>query len=401
MKHDYKPLLLLSAMFLLVGSMFCMNDILLPSLISHFGLSYTQATFIQLSFYLTYIVFPVPIAWLIYKYDYKICLLIALASCFLGCILFVPAKIFDSYIIVLIALFIISTGITVINVAANPFVTLLGDPEGAHIRMNFVQVFSRVGYAATPFYGTILIYKSNGQISFDSPYIALAAGIFIIGLLIFFSKMPKMKPDVQEKFSLISIFGQWRKYKHLFFGIFAMFFYVGAEACTAGFFIPYLKSVLGFTAARAANYLTIYYILAALMGFMAVFILRYIKAHILVGLFGLGMIAIFLVCILLNTGANELFLAALGFFLSIMFPTLFSLAIEDIGSFVSKGSALLNIAIVGGAVFPPIQGMIADNFGVKVSYVVPLFCFMMITIYAFLFTKEPIMKRIRLMNNKK
>ncbi len=393
MKHQYKPLILLCLMFLTVGSMFCMNDILLPALITHFKLNYTQATLIQFTFYSTYIIFPLPIAWMIHKFGYRISLLVALLTCSLGCILFMPARFLDSYPIVLTAIFIISTGITVINVAANPFISLLGDPEGAHIRMNFVQVFSRIGYAATPLIATALIYNYAGEIRIHFPYLLLAVLILIIGTLIYFSKMPAMKADTEDKFSVSGIFKASVRYPHLVFGIGAMFFYVGAEACTAGFFIPYLKTVLGFTETQAARYLTLYYIFAAVMGLAAVVILRYVKAFRLVGIFGLIMITCYLICILTNTGINEYILASLGLFLSIMFPTIFSLAIEDIGAFAGRGSALLNFAIVGGSVFPPLQGMIADNFGVNVSYLVPCFCFVVITIYAFFFTKDPLMRR--------
>lgn len=393
MKHQYKPLILLCFMFLTVGSMFCMNDILLPALVTHFKLNYTQATMIQFSFYSTYVLFPIPVAWMIHKFGYRVSLIVALFTCSLGCILFMPAKFLESYPIVLLAIFIISTGITIINVAANPFITLLGNPEGAHIRMNFVQVFSRIGYAATPLIATVLIYNYAGEIRFHFPYLLLAVIIMIIATLIFFSKMPAMKADTEDKFSVSGIFKASIKYPHLVFGIVAMFFYVGAEACTAGFFIPYLKSILGFTETEAARYLTLYYIFAAAMGLAAVVILRYVKAFKLVGYFGLTMIICYLVCIFTNTGINEFILAALGLFLSIMFPTIFSLAIEDIGAFAGRGSALLNFAIVGGSVFPPIQGLIADNFGVNFSYLVPCFCFLIITIYAFFFTKQPLMKR--------
>jgi len=393
MKHQYKPLILLCFMFLTVGSMFCMNDILLPALITHFKLNYTQATMIQFSFYSTYVIFPIPVAWMIHKYGYRVSLIVALVTCSVGCMLFMPAKYLESYHIVLLAIFIISTGITVINVAANPFITLLGDPEGAHIRMNFVQVFSRIGYAATPLIATALIYNYAGEIRFHFPYLLLAIIIMIIAVLIFLSRMPAMKADSEDKFSVSGIFKASIKYPHLVFGIIAMFFYVGAEACTAGFFIPYLKSVLGFTETEAARYLTLYYIFAAVMGLAAVVILRYVRAFKLVGYFGLAMIICYLLCIFTNTGFNEFILVALGLFLSIMFPTIFSLAIEDIGAFAGRGSALLNFAIVGGSIFPPIQGMIADNFGVKYSYLVPCFCFLIITIYAFFFSKQPLMKR--------
>ena len=293
------------------------------------------------------------------------------------------------------AIFTLSTGITVINVAANPFITLLGTPEGAHIRMNFVQVFSRIGYAATPLVATVLIYNSSGEIRFQFPYMLLSAIILVLVFLIYYSKMPSFKAEKEDKFSVPELFRDSIRHKHLFFGVIAMFFYVGAEACTAGFFIPYLKDVIGLSETEAARYLTLYYIFAAAMGLVAVFILRFVKASKLVGFFGIAMIICYLVVIFMNTGYNEYVLAGLGLFLSIMFPTIFSLAIEDIGAFAGKGSALLNFAIVGGAVFPPLQGMIADNFGVGLSYLVPFLCFVMITIYAFFFTRASLVKRSR------
>jgi FHS family L-fucose permease-like MFS transporter len=399
MKHQYKPLLLLSLMFLMVGSLFCMNDILLPSLITYFRLNYTQATMIQFSFYLTYIIFPLPIAWMIHQYGYKISLLTAVLVCAFGCVFFLPAKHFDSYPLVLIAIFIISTGLTIINVAANPFAALLGDPEGSHQRINFVQVFSRVGYAATPVVATVLIYNKMGQIRYHFPYLLLALSLLAIAALMFFSHLPSMKPEEDETFTVKGILREARSFKHLFYGLFAMFFYMGAEACTAGFFIPYLKTVLGFDDNKSANYLSLYYVLTAVMGMIAVFFLKYIKAYKLVGMYGIGMILLYIICIFLNTGHNEFFLAALGIFLSIMFPTLFSLAIEDIGAFTGKGSALLNFALIGGSVFPPLQGVFADTYGVKTSYIVPLICFIMITVYAFFFTREPIIHRAALKNS--
>jgi FHS family L-fucose permease-like MFS transporter len=370
-----------------------MNDILLPSLIQYFSLNYTQATMIQFSFYLTYIIFPLPIAWMIHRYGYRVSLLVALFACALGCTLFIPARLFDSYLFVLMAIFTLSTGVTVINVAANPFITLLGEPEGAHIRMNFVQVFSRIGYAATPLVASAMIYNNSGEIRFHFPYIVLAVVILVIAVFIYFSKMPSLKASKEDKFSVPGMFRESIRYKHLFFGVIAMFFYIGAEACTAGFFIPYLKEVVGLSEIEAAKYLTLYYIFAAAMGLTAVIILRYVKAYKLVGFFGIAMIICYLVVIFLKTGYNEYVLACLGLFLSIMFPTIFSLAIEDIGAFAGKGSALLNFALIGGSLFPPIQGMIADKFGVNFSYSVPCICLVVITIYSFYFTKTPLMNR--------
>src|SRR5690606_67737 len=179
MKHNYKPLLLLCLTFLTVGAMFTMNDILLPTVMEYFKLNYTEATLIQVSFYITYIIFPIPIAWMIHRYGYKISLIAALVTSAVGCLLFMPAQSYHSYAIILLAIFILSTGITILNVAANPFTTLLGDPEGAHIRINFVQSFSRIGYAVTPVIAASLIYDTSGsgEIRFYFPYMLIGIAI--------------------------------------------------------------------------------------------------------------------------------------------------------------------------------------------------------------------------------
>ncbi len=376
-------------MFLTVGAMFTMNDILLPVVMVDFDLTYTQATLIQVSFYITYIFFPIPIAILIHKYGYKVSLLVALWTCALGCILFYPAQQLNSYPIVLLGVFVLSTGITIINVAANPLTSLLGDPEGSHIRINFVQSFSRIGYAITPVFATAFIFSSNEEsIRFYIPYVVLAVIIVAVAISIHLSKMPSLKSSKETTFSIKEVIKEAKHHPHLIFGIVAMFFYVGAEASTAGFFIPYLTTELGFTVAEASRYLTLYYVFAAIMGIIAaIWLLRYFRANIIVGVFGIGMLVIYAICILADTGFNEYLLASLGLGLSVMFPTIFSLAIEDLGDFSANGSALLNFAIVGGAVFTPIQGAIADSSGVPISYIVPFICFVVISIYAFFFTK--------------
>jgi MFS transporter, FHS family, L-fucose permease len=394
MKHNKKPLLLLCLTFLTVGAMFTMNDILLPTVMEYFNLSYTEATLIQVSFYITYVIFPIPIAWMIHKYGYSVSLIAALVTSSLGCLLFMPAQFFHSYGIILLAIFVLSTGITILNVAANPFTTLLGDPEGAHIRINFVQSFSRIGYAVTPVVAAALIYDDSGVIRFYFPYMLIGIAIFAIATLIYFSKVPAMQASEEDVFSVKGMLKQSRRYPHLLYGVVAMFFYVGAEASTAGFFIPYLTSELGFEMQTAVKYLTLYYVFAAVMGLVvAVWLLKYVQAYKLVGVFGTAMIAAYLVAIFFNTGYNEYVLASLGLGLSIMFPTLFSLAIENTGDFAARGSALLNFAIVGGAVFTPLQGLIADSHSVALSYIVPCLCFVVITIYALFFTEVPLAQR--------
>ncbi len=390
MKHQWKPLLLVSYVFLFTGAIICMNDILLPSLKNFFDLSYTQATRIQQSFYLVYLIFPIPISYFISRYGYKTGLLTALVICSIGCSLFIPAYFASSYVLVLIALFVVSIGVTLINVAANPLATMLGTPEGAHARINFVQVFSRIGYSLTPILGTHLIYGADKNISFYKPYMGLGIGTFLLAIFIFFSVLPAFKPELAKGFSFFSILKESKKYPQLFWGAIIMFFYVGAEACTAGFFINYLqdKSVSGFSADKAAQFLTWYYVAATIIGFASIYLFKFFPAGKLVAVFGTGMIILLLLCALTNSSLNPYYMVGLGVFISIMFPTLFSLGIEKIGAFTEKGSALLNIAIVGGAVFPPIQGMIADKMGIQVSYLVPCFCFALIVLYGIFCSKR-------------
>lgn len=379
--HQWKPLLLVSYIFLFTGAIICMNDVLLPSLKDFFHLSYVQASFVQQSFYLVYLIFPIPIAYYISRYGYKISLVTALAVCSLGAAFFIPAYYTASYPLALTAIFIISIGVTLVNVAANPLAALLGEPSGSHIRVNFVQLFSRIGYAATPLIATRLIYGTNGVIQFHIPYMLLGAGTLIFAIFILFSAIPALKPEALKGFSFFTIVKESRKYPQLFWGAITMFFYVGAEACTAGFFISYLRDVSGFNADEAAKYLTYYYIASTIVCIIGIYLLQYVSPGKLVAWFGAGMIAMYLLAISTNTSWNPWYLIGMGGFISIIFPSVFSLSIEGVGSFTEKGSALVNISIVGGAVFPPLQGFIADWKGVQLSYIVPCICFVLIVLY--------------------
>ena len=360
-----------------------MNDILFPALKDLFDLSYVQATLIQQSFWLVYLIFPIPFAYFISLYGYKVSLITALFICSLGCSLFIPAYFTSSYFLVLVALFVVSIGVAFINVAANPLAAILGAPEGAHIRINFVQVFSRIGYSVTPILGTHLIYGDNKTILFYRPYLLLGVGTFLVAVLIYFLLLRVGKPSMLKGFSFISILKESKKHPQLLWGAIIMFFYMGAESGIAGFFITYLKAnpLAEFSSDKAAKFLTYYYVAATLIGFVGIYLLIFFPPGRLVAIFGIGMIFLLLLCALTNSAWNPYYMVGLGVFMSIMFPTIFSLGIEGLGSFTEKGSALLNMAVVGGAIFPPLQGMIADAAGVQISYLVPLGCFLLIVFY--------------------
>lgn len=381
MKHQWKPLLLVAYVFICTGVIICMNDVLLPSLKDFFHLSYLQASFVQQSFYLVYLIFPIPIAYYISRFGYRASLVTALIVCGCGAMLFLPAYLSSSYAFCLLALFVISVGVTVVNVAANPLAALLGDPSGAHVRVNFVQLFSRIGYSITPIMATKLMYSGNGKISFHIPYLVLAGGTILLAILIGRSVFPNFKPELLKGFSISSIIRDSKQYPKLFLGAITMFFYVGAEACTAGFFSNYLKDVAGFSTDRAAQFLTYYYVAAGVMSVVGMYLLRLMSAGRLVAIFGIGMICMYALAAYTTSALNPFYLVGMGVFISIIFPSVFSLGIEGIGSFTEKGSALINMAVVGGAVFPPLQGMLADAYGIQISYVVPGVCFLIIVCY--------------------
>lgn len=381
MKNKWKPLLLVAYVFLFVGSIICMNDLLLPALKDFFKLTYVEASMVQQSFYLVYLIFPVPIAFYIAKYGYKTALITALIVCGLGGAIFIPAYYSLSLVLALTAVFIISLGVTVVNVAANPMAALLGDPSGSHVRVNFVQLFSRIGFSFTPIIATRLIYSGDGDITFHVPYMLLGAGTLIFAVFIFFSALPSLKPAVEKGFNVISIIKESRHHPRLFLGVVAMFFEMGAEACTPGFFTNYLREVSGFSTDETATYLTYYYIATTIVCVIGIFLLQIFRPGRLVAFFGVGMIAMYLLAIFTKSELNPYYLLGMGAFISIIFPSIFSLALEGLGQFTEKGSALINMSFVGGAAFPPLQGLIADSEGVQFSYIVPCLCFVVVVLY--------------------
>lgn len=381
MMHQWKPLLLVAHVFLFTGAIICMNDILFPSLKDFFQLSYVQASMVQQSFYLVYLIFPIPMAYYISTYGYKTALVTALVICGAGGALFFPAYYAASFPIALIAVFIISTGVALVNVAANPLAALLGDPSGSHVRVNFVQLFSRIGYSVTPVVATRLIYGDHGSINFHVPYLVLGAGTLLFALFIFFSSLPKMKPAVEKGFSFFAIVRESRKYPQLFWGAIIMFFYMGAESGTAGFAISYLREVSTLAPDDTARYLMYYYVSSTIMCVIGIFLLQVVSPGRLVALFGLGMVSMYLLAAFTKSDWNPYYLLGMGAFISIIFPSVFSLALEGAGGFTEKGSALINIAVVGGALFPPLQGWVADTKGVQLSYLIPCVCFVLIVVY--------------------
>jgi FHS family L-fucose permease-like MFS transporter len=220
-------------------------------------------------------------------------------------------------------------------------------------------------------------------------------GTFLFSIFILFSSIPSLRPEELKGFPLVYIFKASKKYPQLIFGAIVMFFYMGAEVGTAGFFINYLRDsdLTGFTVEKASRFLTYYYIASTVFCIAGIFLLQYISPGKLIAAFGTGMIILYLLISLSVCEWNPYYLIGIGALISVLFPTIFSLGIEGAGTFTEKGSALINMAIVGGAVFPPLQGILADSKGIQISYLIPCFCCVFIVIYGIYCHKRNKMKK--------
>lgn len=439
-------------LFFMWGFITCMNDILIPKLQAVFDLAHWQAMLIQSAFFgayffisLFYFLYSISKGDPIMKIGYKNGIIIGLIVAAAGCALFYPAAGFESYGFFLMALFVLASGITILQIAANPYVTILGPPEGASSRLNLTQALNSLGTTISPILGGYLIFSEAVALQAETaesvkiPYLGLAATLLLIAVIIKLSKLP----SVTGEGKIVADSGAL-KHRHLTLGIICIFMYVGGEVAIGSTFIGFMKlpNIAGLTEAEATYYLAFFWggamvgrffgaaALAqfannlykfAIMGLvtiivfltiysiydlnmalitlglialnLAVFFLgRYIPSRTL-GLFA-GCVIILLAIAIVGEGQMALWsLVAIGLFNSIMFPTIFSLAVKGLGDHTSQGSSLLVMAIVGGAIVPPLQGAVADITGnYQLSFIVPLLCYLYIVFYGFYGYKPQLMK---------
>jgi MFS transporter, FHS family, L-fucose permease len=381
-------LLVVSLMFFNIGVLFCMNDILLPVVKEVFKFSYYEAASIQVAFYVVYIIWPYPVAKAVVKFGYRKNIILAMALCLTGCLMFLPAAFYHSFALILGAIFTLSTGISIANVVANPYVLMLSEGSKGHAMLNLVQSMSRVGYAITPVVATYAIYAGNETMpQFQRPYLFLSLIMLTTILCIIIGKIPDVRSSTSKAFSLAGMLRESRQHRVLIFGVVTMFFYLGVEACTAGFFISYATEALGSTN-EAAAFLTGYYVLAAVFAVLGTFLLSQFNAGAILATFAIGMAGCIMFAMTMNNNFGVYALTLAGGFLSIMFPTIFSLSLQGLDQFQEKGSVLLNFAIVGGAAFPPLQGLIADGSGIATSYLVPLVCTIVVLAFGVYITRR-------------
>lgn len=368
---------LLTFLFFAWGFITCLNDILIPHLKSVFSLGYTEAALIQFSFFIAYFVGAIPAGAITARLGYQRSLVTGLLTCAFGAAMFWPAAQIPSFPFFLAALFVLALGITILQVAANPFVTLLGTPETASSRLTLTQAFNSLGTAIAPWIGGWLILQQSGAGAqqVQGPYLAVSFILIAMAVIFMKSRLPEVSEKI-EPFSLAAA-KQALRSTPLRLAVIGIFAYVGAEVSIGSFLVNYLTNVAHMTSTEheAAKYVSIYWTGAMVGRFIGSAAMQKIEGNRAL-MFAAIMAALLVGASTITTGQTAGYaLLAVGLFNSIMFPTIFALGVSGLGALTSVGSSLLVMAIVGGAILPVVVGGLADTSGLKAALALPALCY--------------------------
>lgn len=401
-KTNYSAMAMVTTLFFAWGFLTCLNDILIPHLKSIFDLNYAQVMLVQFAFFGAYFVFSFPSGKIIDFFGYKRAMVIGLVVMGIGAILFVPAASVPSYPLFLAALIILAAGMTVLQTSANPYVAVLGPARTASSRLNLTQAFNSLGTTIAPIFGSILIIgaaaapvtvevlraMSPGQLhayrvaqasSVKVPYIGLGIALFVLAGIIAAFKLPSI-PSAEAHGEVHDSI--WR-YRHLVLGAIGIFVYVGAEVSIGSFLANYFnRPEIGNLSLRDAADMLKYYWGGAMVGrFIGSALLQKVSTSKLLA-FNAVVAAGLVIASMVASGHVAMWTILLvGLFNSIMFPSIFTMAIEGLGPLTGDASGLLVAAIVGGAVIPVLQGLLADRIGIHHAFILPVVCYFYIAYY--------------------
>jgi MFS transporter, FHS family, L-fucose permease len=406
---DYsRPLAIVTTLFFMWGFLTCLNDILVPHLKSIFNLTYTRAMLIQFAFFSAYFLFSVPWSKIVNAIGYQATMVVGLLTMAVGAFMFVPAATAASYPLFLTALVILAVGIAGLQVAANPYVDLLGKPETASSRLDLTQAFNALGTTIAPKIGGLVIlsaaplaveqlrqlaphalhaYRIEQAASVKMPYTVIGVALVLLAILIGRSKLPKIETAAYRPGEKVND-SLW-KHPNLYLGAIGIFAYVGAEVSIGSFLVNYfgLAEIGGLSAKTAAGYVSFYWGGAMIGRFLGAGLLRRIKAGYLLALCAISAATLVTASMVVSGSTAMWTMLAVGLFNSIMFPTIFSLGEAELGPLTGDGSGILDMAIVGGAILPLIQGAIADRVGLHHAFVLPVICYLYILFYALIGSK--------------
>jgi FHS family L-fucose permease-like MFS transporter len=397
-KSNTAPLVIVTILFFMWGLLTSLNDVLIPHLKSIYTLTYVQAMLVQFCFFGAYFIVSIPAGILIKRIGYQNGAVVGLMIAATGCALFYPASV-SGYTVFLLAFFVLAAGITILQVAANPYVTVLGEAKTASSRLTLTQAFNSLGTTIAPTLGGILIlsggvltaaevtllpvseqvlYRAHEASSVQGPYLALAAALLALAALFFFARLPKIThaDSAQDKVSTESKTSALA-HPHLLLGAIGIFLYVGGEVSIGSFLINFLgeSNIAGLSAANAAHYVSFYWGGAMVGRFIGFAVMRYVSPGKTLAFNAACSIALIL-CAIFSHGQLAMWsIIAVGLFNSIMFPTIFSMSLNQLGKFTGQGSGILCMAIVGGAIVPFAQGFFADYIGLQWSFFIPAACY--------------------------
>ena len=390
------PLIIVTLLFFMWGLLTSLNDVLIPHLKAVYTLTYVQAMLVQFCFFGAYFIVSLPAGMLIKKIGYQKGAVAGLTIAAAGCALFYPAAT-TGYTLFLIAFFVLAGGITILQVAANPYVTVLGDPQTASSRLTLTQAFNSLGTTVAPALGGMLIlsgvvlnasdlallpaaeqaaYHAKEAASVQGPYLVLAFALLALAVLFAFARLPKIV-DAELPGGETAGWSAVLKHRHLVLGAVAIFLYVGGEVSIGSFLINFLGEghVAGLSAADAAPYVSYYWGGAMVGRFIGFAVMRKVSPGKALAFNSAAVIALVLLAIFGSGHLAMWSILAVGLFNSIMFPTIFSMALNKLGPLTGQGSGVLCMAIVGGALVPFAQGLLADTVSVQMSFLVPAACY--------------------------
>nr|WP_315259467.1 sugar MFS transporter [uncultured Duganella sp.] len=384
------PLIIITLLFFMWGLLTSLNDVLIPHLKSIYTLSYVQAMLVQFCFFGAYFIVSLPAGMLIRKIGYQRGAVSGLVLAAFGCALFYPAST-SGYALFLLAFFVLASGITILQVAANPFVTVLGAPATASSRLTLTQAFNSLGTTIAPAVGGILILsegvpavagmirsKAEEAAAVQGPYLVLAAALLALAVLFALVRLPKISHSEDEVAT--SVQTGVLAHRHLLLGAIGIFLYVGGEVSIGSFLINFLgeANIAGLSHGDAAHYVSYYWGGAMIGRFIGFGVMRYVSPGKALASNAIASIILILVAIFGHGQLAMWSIIAVGLFNSIMFPTIFSMALHKLGKQTGQGSGILCMAIVGGALVPFAQGLLADTIGLQLSFFVPAACYVFI-----------------------
>lgn len=397
---------MVTTLFFCWGFCTVINDTVIPHLQTIFALTYLEASMIQLAFFSSYFVFAMPAGKLVEWIGYQKSMVVGLLTMGAGALLFVPAASVATYGFFLCAEIVLAAGVTILQVAANPYVTILGPPETASSRLNLTQAFNTLGDTVAPYVGGALIlgtavvanpnhpltgqaltaFRIQQAANIKLPFISIATVVVVLALAIALYKFPRIETTQDYRPSSLNIQKDsiWH-HPHLYLGAIAIFVYVGAEVSIGTFLVKYFNDPLiaGLPLETGAKLVTLYWASMMVGRFIGSAVMQKIAANKMLAAAAIGA-SLLVLASLLGTGYFALVtILAVGLFNSIMFPTIFTLGVAELGPLTGRGSGLLVQAIVGGALFPVIMGALADRFGVHHSMVLPFLCYAFIIYYGF------------------